>query len=694
MSDSETEIVENEVEDLDELEDLMEISVNHIAPSWTKCVLGQLVSYQFQLDGTILPCVSANLNLQDFVGLIQIHEGVPAQKEREWKINEIFQREINYKRINNDISYYLKSSNKTVYLPGITVVLHPLEPGIERKILEEFSDFEEEHQPPDPPKDGFLSKLYAKGMEKRKLVNGLEVTTAWEDLSIIRWDTTRVMAIAIDGQHRLKSIEKLIQDYKTAPIEVLSTKIPVNFVLPVPQFGYSGGKSPRDVSRDIFADVNQNPVTPSASRMVLLNDSDIVSLCTRKLVTEKIPAKYEGDRIPLQMIRWKGDKLPFTHPDWEFNSIMNLKKIVSTVLNLKGVKDGYDHEKVKEFIEDLRESMSEASFSAEISGTEKTLLEYYYHNFTEIVDGDRKVLRPFVESQIESSYLNVIVDKFVDNHSSYILPVLTEITPYANYLDYCTKKDLFDGTFGGYNSQPKSHQQQISEPKNWKENNIIPHEEKLKGLKKNSNGVNLAWYVIFQEALILNAKMIEFSQGGKHPILGNIDDYIQNMNDISDSFWTDQIVQDIDRYLWTYICTRPDNNNPATKGVNRKRIQAILLLWHQVMQKDKDAGGVKTIDELFTLFTDANIVADYPDAKDSVDTLISGFKGFQEFTNGASEEDSILKANNRLKKILQLPRDIKAAAEKAAAEKAAAEKAAAEEAIAEDAVTKATDSIE
>jgi DGQHR domain-containing protein len=665
---------------------LATVKVNTVKSKWTDFVLGQFGAYQFQVEGTRLPCLSANLKIQDFVSLIEIHEGVPAQEDREWKINEIFQREINYDRVNNDISYYLKSNNKTVYLPGITVVMHPLEPGKERRILEEFSDSGDTEELPEAPSDEFLNTLYAIGTQtdegKHHFVDGLEISSAWEDLSLLRWDTSKVMAIAIDGQHRLKSISKLIEDYKSnPPHEVNDTRIPVNFVLPIPSFGYSGGKTPRDVSRDIFSDVNQNPVTPSASRMVLLKDSDIVSLCTRKLVSEKIPAEFRDSRIPLQMIRWKEDKIPFVHPDWEFNSIMNLKKIVSSVLNLKGIKNPYDPESVKEYLEYLGEAMSSENFSIDTDAGSQTLLEFYNDNFTEVEDDERKAVRPFVENQIESVFLEKIVEKFVEKHSSYIIPVLTELLPYSDYLDYCTENNLFTGTFGGFNSQPRSHQEQISEPKNWRKTNIEPHELALKNMKKDKNGVNLSWYVIFQEALIMNAKTIQFSQAGEHELLGGIDDYIENMNLISDYFWSDSKLDGVEKYLWTYICTRPDNNNPATKSANKNRIQALIMLWHQVMQKDKrkqsEGKDVDSIDNLFSLFQTDDLTADYPDAKKHIETLVNGYKNYQEFYD-LDDEDAIIKANTRIKKLLQLPRFCAEEAKKAAEEEA--KKAADEEA--------------
>ena len=88
-------------------------------------------------------------------------------------------------------------------------------------------------------------------------------------------------AIAIDGQHRLKAIEHLIQvTYDNVPSpSVLNTRIPVQFLLPIPQFGYDGALSSREVSREVFTDVNKTPQQPTQARLILLKDQDIVSLC-------------------------------------------------------------------------------------------------------------------------------------------------------------------------------------------------------------------------------------------------------------------------------------------------------------------------------------------------------------------------------------------------------------------------------
>lgn len=645
------------------------LQVEENQPSWTQAVIGQWAPYQFSEGGVSLPCVSTSLGIKEFITLVTAAESVPPEISRTWIISELFQRDIDMDRVRNEIvDGYLRSEGHTTYLPSVTVVLHAQEPGETRTIIDTWSDVVEGEHSPGPIDDQFREILFTEGenrfLQEHKSVKGVDLLRSrLENLALLRWDQKRACAIAIDGQHRLKAIEYLIQvTYGGVPsTNILNTRIPVQFLLPIPQFGYNGNLSSREVSREVFTDVNKTPQQPTQARLILLKDQDIVSLCTRKIVTDSVPGDDEN-RVPLCMIRWKKDEVPF-NGDWYFNSITNIRQIVSDILDLKPITKPLDYQNVTNFISSLESAIGD------VIADGKTLQEYFEDNYVsederEAGEGYSSLKKPFTENQIPKKYLTIIENAFIEKHRGYLIKMFREITPYSAYLSYCNDQNLISGNFGGYMSQPNSHRTRLENEggDDWLRTEITNKKTALTDIKKESDeSLGLAWYAVFQRSLIKNCNYIEIVQGGTAANLGNSDDYLKNMNELSNLFYTNRPLPGKDKFVWSIIATRWSNNKPTMSGANQRRIEALLLIWHmacQIDRNDKASGGeLRPIDDVYTLLTNDQLSGQYPKAIECIKTLNEGFTSSELFKGEDNEETTTLKANHRVKELIQLARD-------------------------------------
>ena len=106
-------------------------------------------------------------------------------------------------------------------------------------------------------------------------------------------------------------------------------------------------------------------------------------------------------RVPLCMIRWKKDEVPF-NADWYFNSITNIRQIVSDILDLKPITKPLDYNDVTTFISSLVSAIGDV-----IAG--KTLQEYFEDNLKanerEAGEGYSSLKKPFTENQIPKNIL-------------------------------------------------------------------------------------------------------------------------------------------------------------------------------------------------------------------------------------------------------------------------------------------------
>ena len=73
-----------------------------------------------------VPYFSAVMPLRDLVDQIKLVENIPEEARITWSLEELFQREIDWKRVNDElIDGYLKVQNKLNFFNSLTIALLP-----------------------------------------------------------------------------------------------------------------------------------------------------------------------------------------------------------------------------------------------------------------------------------------------------------------------------------------------------------------------------------------------------------------------------------------------------------------------------------------------------------------------------------------------------------------------------------------
>ncbi|GAA5509131.1 DNA sulfur modification protein DndB [Novipirellula caenicola] len=172
------------------------------------------------------------------------------------------------------------------------------------------------------------------------------------------WNRDKLSLVAIDGQHRLlaiKSILGMLQEedrargYESCRLDAESMKtlgfssIPVCIVSPWMLFEsnseLTSGDEIAGVFRQIFVDVNKNAKTVSASRNILLDEQDLISIFTRNMVDSfEVESDLPDDKpvsedsIALYQFEWDS-------PDGKEFQVNDLRAVSSVGLLNKIIRD-------------------------------------------------------------------------------------------------------------------------------------------------------------------------------------------------------------------------------------------------------------------------------------------------------------------------------------------------------------------
>ena len=234
-------------------------------------------------------------------------EDIPGSED--WGYDAIFQRDIDEDRVKEELlNDYLLIADKFKFFNPLTIALLPYQIG-ERRILDSYrGDVQMETQ----------------GRLTVERVDGIEVTRASAaPVGNIRWDTDRIVATAIDGQHRLSALMK----YAAAPpagINPAKSQVPVILLL----FNKEKGDILGQV-REIFVDINKTAKPVSKSREILLDDRDPFAILTRDLIAD--PHANE-DGLPYEVVDWRRESLKPDAPH-QLTSLLVLYQCVDRVFS-------------------------------------------------------------------------------------------------------------------------------------------------------------------------------------------------------------------------------------------------------------------------------------------------------------------------------------------------------------------------
>lgn len=536
-----------------------------------------------------VPYMVALMDLKRLTKELKTHEEVSPSLENTYSLTELFQREIDVKRVEDEIvDRYLKDHGKLKFFNALTMVLLPKDDA--GKIQADFMDYEGNNPTIPDANAGQFDPFFAKPDWKRSVFGGVQfVSTKTANLSRLRWDIRRVDAVAVDGQHRLKALKVWMEKKNNELIEIEKpTRIPVIFLLLHERVGFLQGDKKlglKAIAREIFTDLNKNAREVDLATQIVLDDRSLESLCVRSLVTEGTCINHPP-LLPLTMVRWQEANNRFDQR-YFLNSLVHLHSLVEELLDLEPPRK-IDKDAGLKFVKKVQDTLGSGT-PRKLVVHEKSLDDHYQENY---LDESGEAVAPI--NGIPLSYLSVAVDGFKDRFSSWLLQLLGEFKPYKSVIEYAVKNDLITGEFGKFLSQPKSHQKELEKElksrhgDQWLTIVIKQHEDaiqKLKGIGRSDaeGGEYWSFKAIFQKAFVKLGKTVFFdapdADRARFGTIGEFLEFFGSMHDRGALSVHAPISYGQHRHeLWTFISVNPINRKIQVVNTAEKRILALLTI--------------------------------------------------------------------------------------------------------------------
>lgn len=376
---------------------------------------------RYTLSRWKLPYFSTVMSLDEAASSLKLVSDFPGWERNEWSLEELFQREVDWGRVRNQIVPYLRNTERPQFFNSITVALLPILDGA-------FTSFDDERLTPPPIEHGAKEKVIPVGPVS------VGYFDEWDTLrhpmaqfGTIRWNPKEVFCVAIDGQHRLAAIKEM---QRALPGSGEETKVPVILVVFDPRVGFAAPESDPDevqLLRGLFIDLNKHAVKVSRSRLILLDDSDPTSLCVRQLVGERLTSEMveldraSHPRLPLSLVDWHSDSAKFDDGPY-IATILGLDWIVQRAVGIRPVNDYTDYPKIRKQIKVL-----ERELEIDLSSARKRV--------ERCADARQKVFS-YDDGTIDGvDELARIAQGFQRSWATAIVTILRDFAPYKRIID-------------------------------------------------------------------------------------------------------------------------------------------------------------------------------------------------------------------------------------------------------------------
>lgn len=307
---------------------------------------------------TYITSVSVN-DLEDDISFYE-----KLTKDKSWPVSQIIQREVDKIRISNISKNYILGEGRLIkYFPPIIVAILPKDEDgkISRNIQfsNEINDdtrsliYEKSiYRKNEKLKDLFYK---AKNLSLAQDLYLLNISKVF-DFNLLCWNKDKYYAIVIDGQHRLEALLKSKKDNSA----VGKYKQDVVF-LDFNEFIKSEeDKTPVEIVRRIFIDINTNAKKVGIVRQILMDDKDLASLIVQSIV-ESVnidgSSKRKQNFFPSELVDWYGKSLKHQLP--HLTGILTLYQIFDDYLvknSLNSINDLRSKTKVKKWVSQMNET--------------------------------------------------------------------------------------------------------------------------------------------------------------------------------------------------------------------------------------------------------------------------------------------------------------------------------------------------
>ena len=395
---------------------------------------------RYSLSSWVIPYFSTTMSMKDASESLRLAAEFPGSDDVEWKLDELYQREVDWPRVERKIVPYLHASERPQFFNALTIALLPMARNMS-SLTESFSS-DSEWWPPDLTKPDRFQKILSVGPIR------CGFWSPWNDFAQaeartgqIRWNPDQVFAVALDGQHRLAAIQQFAKRQGILADRLKETSVPVIFVVLDSMFGYvSPTRRPVvEVLRTVFIDLNKHAKIPSRARQILLDDKDPASVCVRALVGESLcdgigELQARPPRIPLSLVDWHTEQAKFDDGPY-VTTILALDWAIAELTGSKPVHDLMDYNAFKKQVKALMHSLDVDLSAAweRISTLEQT------------------ECRPFTFSEEEdNNEIEKIAAAFQRIWNPVFVQLLAEFTPYKHLIARRESKCAFSLDFSNW----------------------------------------------------------------------------------------------------------------------------------------------------------------------------------------------------------------------------------------------------
>ena len=379
---------------------------------------------------------------------------------------------------------------------------------------------------------------------------------------LIAWDKESVKLVIIDGQHRLKSLEKY---YGEQDLQFEKLSIPI-CILDLRDYDDSVIRA----LRDVFIALNDRAKAIDPGRLILLNDYDISSVLVQEILNY-IDEHDDKTNELKQMIDLSCDKNK--HSDEHLTGVTTLYYILydtffdRKVFDLSDIKS-HTINKAKKFIKTIDSTLK---ISNRFQPSQTTNLKKYNLSIEDNLsdqlskenreedsedDNDSNVFH----LKLKQGHFDLIKETFKNNLIQPILKIFTEIIPYKKYVttfESLSEKDkeiLLKKGLGDKNQKEFS--------------NLKKSKEKYEILRSVVGQKGL-FYVFFKKYYLKNKKILDF--------IKDINSLVENFSDIFDKKKS-IVIKNKNFEFWDGICLRNKNMDNSLNAAKRISYMLSFLL--------------------------------------------------------------------------------------------------------------------
>jgi len=476
----------------------------------------------FELSEWSIPYLVTTMSLKEVANSLMLSSEAPGSESTQWKLEELFQRSIDWKRVTTQIVPYLENEQIPQFFNSLTIALVPSGTNTGAESFAESDDARWE-----PP----LLDHQERFKDEGRVQHLGPITIGWwgandgerGDFGEVRWNPDQVFAVAIDGQHRLAAIKEAVSHASGLNLRKwIDTRVSVVLLVFEESLGYKAPKNqsnsedakPISVMRRLFIDMNKNAHAVSRARQILLDDYEPHAACVRQLIGTSLTIddsdlELNPPRLPLSLVDWTTEQAKFETGPF-VTTVLGVDWIITKVLDSPVLRDLMNYGAIQKQIQ---------SFEKRLRVTLPTI--------TQRLNEDKKVEKSFTYQEAD---LALIAHAFSVVWAAPLTHILTKYSPYAALiekrktggslsLDFQNWYELYrevrtSSSKSGTSDVPRyqaDHDNFISAVKNRPENPVALGTLKTMLQEAENEKLDLlAFQVVFQKALV--EAFIEFSR--------------------------------------------------------------------------------------------------------------------------------------------------------------------------------------